>query len=268
MSRRNIIAILGPTSFALYLLVLVALPLLAVVFVALREGLSGLQDVLNSRTAVASLNLTAVTCLIVGVINLVFGTMTAWVLVQYRFWGRALISSVIDLPLALPTLVAGVLIAILYGPTGIIGPFLEENGLTILFTPTAIVLALSFVTAPFVVRAVEPVLLEIDPAEVAAARMLGAKPWKIFKTVYLPAILPSAISSTSRSMGRALGEFGSLVVVSGNIPLKTLAAPAYIFGEIEAGAPLNAAVLSSLLFASALSLYALSILVTRKFENS
>ena len=111
------------------------------------------------------------------------------------------------------------------------------HGIEIIFATPGIVLALLFVTLPFVIRAVEPVLLEIDPAEEEAALVLGAGPWRAFRTVYLPALVPAALSSAIRSLGRALGEFGSIVVVAGNIPMRTLTAPVYVFGEIESGAP-------------------------------
>ena len=117
-------------------------------------------------------------------------------------------------------------------------------------------LALLFVTLPFVIRAVEPVLMEIDPAEEEAALVLGAGPWRAFRTVYLPAIAPAAVSGAIRSLGRAMGEFGSIVVVAGNIPFKTLTAPVYVFGEIESGSPHTAAAVSVVLLALALGLHA------------
>jgi sulfate/thiosulfate transport system permease protein len=191
----------------------------------------------------------------VGAINMVLGTATAWVLVRYKLPGRTFLSALIDLPLAIPTLVAGIMLAILYGPTSLFGHALEARGIEIVFAPPGIVLALLFVTLPFVVRAVEPVLSEIDPAEEEAAIVLGAGPVKTFLTVFFPAILPATLSGGIRSAGRALGEFGSIVVVAGNIPLETLTAPVFIFGEIESGAPRTAAAVATVLLLVALSVH-------------
>ena len=153
-------------------------------------------------------------------LNAVLGTATAWVLVRYRFPGRTALSALVDLPFAIPTLVAGMMLAVLYGQGSLIGASFAALGIELIFAPPGIVLALMFVTLPFVIRAVEPVLLEIDPAEEEAALVLGAGPWRAFRTVFLPAIAPAALSGAIRSLGRAMGEFGSIVVVAGNIPFK------------------------------------------------
>ncbi|HMI93468.1 MAG TPA: ABC transporter permease subunit, partial [Polyangiales bacterium] len=204
----------------------------------------------------ASFRLSFGASLIAAGINVVFGLILAWVLVRYRFPGRQVVSALVDLPFAVPTLVAGVMIGVLYGRDSWAGNTFEHWGIEIMFAPPAIVLSLLFVTLPFVIRAVEPVLLEIDPAEEEAARVLGAGPLRIFRSVYFPAILPAALSGGIRALGRALGEFGSVVVVAGNIPWKTLTAPVYVFGEIESGAPLSAAAISLLMLAAALLLHA------------
>src|SRR5690606_37856836 len=148
--------------------------------------------------------LTVWTAVLVGVVNTILGTATAWVLVRYPIPGRGLVSALVDLPLAIPTLVAGIMLAILYGPTSWIGETASSAGLEIAFAPPGIVLALLFVTLPFVVRAVEPVLTEIDPTEEEAAIVLGASPLRAFRTVFLPAIAPAAVSGGIRSVGRAL----------------------------------------------------------------
>jgi len=241
---------------AVYVLALVALPLAALVHAGFSQGLREFFAAFEAPVAREALWLTAWTGLLVGVINLVLGTASAWVLVRYRFPGRQVISALVDLPFAVPTLVAGVMIGVLYGRDSWAGTTFERFGIEIMFAPPAIVLSLLFVTLPFVIRAVEPVLLEIDPAEEEAARVLGAGPLRIFRSVYLPAILPAALSGGIRALGRALGEFGSVVVVAGNIPWKTLTAPVYVFGEIESGAPLSAAAISLLMLAAALLLHA------------
>ena len=240
----------------LYVVVLVAVPLVGLVQFGLADGLATFWARAMSPVARAALWLTLWSALLVGGINTLFGTATAWILVRYRLPGRALVSALVDLPLAVPTLVAGVMLATLYGPTSLVGTRLEAWGFEVVFARPGIVLALLFVTLPFVVRAVEPVLAELDPAEEEAAIVLGAGPVKTFRTVFLPAILPAALSGGIRSLGRALGEFGSIVVVAGNIPFETLTAPVFIFGEIESGAPRAAAATSTLLLLFALLVHA------------
>lgn len=240
----------------LYVVVLVAVPLVGLVQFGLADGLATFWARAMSPVARAALWLTLWSALLVGGINTLFGTATAWILVRYRLPGRALVSALVDLPLAVPTLVAGVMLATLYGPTSLVGTRLEAWGFEVVFARPGIVLALLFVTLPFVVRAVEPVLAELDPAEEEAAIVLGAGPVKTFRTVFLPAILPAALSGGIRSLGRALGEFGSVVVVAGNIPFETLTAPVFIFGEIESGAPRAAAATSTLLLLFALLVHA------------
>lgn len=242
----------------LYVVLLVALPLAALVYVGLAGGPSALWREISSPVARAALWLTMWTSLVVAIVNGVLGTATAWVLVRYPFPGRSLLSALVDLPLAIPTLVAGMMLAVLYGAGSLAGSVLSALGVELIFAPPGIVLALAFVTLPLVVRAVEPVLLEIDPAEEEAARVLGASPLKTFQTVHLPAIAPAALSGAIRSLGRALGEFGSIVVVAGNIPFKTLTAPVYVYGEIESGAPRSAAAVSVVLLVVALGLHGLA----------
>jgi sulfate transport system permease protein len=249
----------------LYLLLLVALPLLALIWFGVADGGGSLIDLLGSRTARAALGLTVWTSTLVAILNVLFGTLTAWVLVRYPIRGRAMISALLDLPLAIPTLVAGVMLALLYGPNSLIGHKLVEFGLPIIFAQPGIVLALLFVTLPFVVRAVEPVLSEIDVGEEEAAKTLGATPFQTFRTVFVPAIAPAALSGGIRSLGRAMGEFGSVVVVAGNIPMRTLTAPVFILGEIESGAPRTAAAISVVLLTVALLLHAGASFLERRF---
>jgi sulfate/thiosulfate transport system permease protein len=251
------------TTIVLYVVALVAVPLLVLVQFGFQDGGAGAWSHVSSPVARASLWLTVWTALLVGAINTVLGTATAWVLVRYRLPMKSLFTALVDLPLAIPTLVAGVMIAILYGPGSMIGETFHALGVDIVFARPGIILALLFVTLPFVVRAVEPILGEIDPAEEEAAVSLGASPWKTFRAVFFPAIFPAAISGGIRSVGRAIGEFGSIVVVAGNIPMRTLTAPVYIFGEIESGAPQTAAALSTVLLVLALALHAAAALFER-----
>ena len=248
----------------LYVVLLVALPLAALVYVGFAGGLATLWQEVSSPVARAALWLTVWTSFVVAVVNGFLGTATAWVLVRYPFPGRALLSALVDLPLAIPTLVAGMMLAVLYGAGSFAGGVFEAFGIELIFAPPGIVLALAFVTLPLVVRAVEPVLLEIDPAEEEAARVLGASPFKTFQTVHLPAIAPAALSGAIRSLGRAIGEFGSIVVVAGNIPFKTLTAPVYVYGEIESGAPRSAAAVSVVLLIVALGLHGLAYAIEQR----
>jgi sulfate transport system permease protein len=249
---------------ALYIVLLVAVPLAALVHAGLGQGISAFFEAAWNPIARSALWLSIWTALLISVINAFFGTACAWVLVRYRFTGRGTLSALVDLPFAIPTLVAGIMIAILYGPDAFIGKLFASHGMPILFARPGIVLALLFVTLPFVIRAVEPVLLEVDPTEEEAALVLGAGPWKAFTTVYLPALAPAAVSGSIRSLGRALGEFGAIAVVAGNIPMRTQVAPVYIFGEIESGAPHSAAALSVVLLLLAVSLHAIARFIERK----
>lgn len=241
-----------------YVVMLVALPMVAVVGVGLSGGVAALWSSISAPVARSAIWLTLWTGVIVAVVNVPLGTATAWVLSRYAIPGRALLSALVDLPLAVPTLVAGVMIAVIYGPGSLVGERASALGVEIMYAPPAIILALLFVTLPFVVRAVEPVLEQVDPAEVEAAEILGASRLRTFRTVFLPAIAPAAVSGAIRSLGRAIGEFGSIVVVAGNIPFETLSAPVYIFGEIESGAPRTAAAVSTVLLVFALLLHALA----------
>lgn len=252
---------------ALYLFGIVAVPLLVLLWFGVGDGLVSLRAALGSPVARSALWLTLWTSALVAAINVVFGTATAFVLVRYRVPGKALLSALIDLPLAIPTLVTGVMIAILYGPESLLGRTFTELGVPILFAKPSIVLALAFVTLPFVVRAVEPVLIELDPGEEEAAYTLGAGPIRSFRTVILPAIAPAALSASIRSLGRAMGEFGSIVVIAGNIPMQTLTAPVYILGEIESGVPRAAAAVSALVLAAALALHGLAHTIERRMGS-
>jgi len=237
-----------------YIGALVLLPLAALAQHGLADGLDAFWQAIGGAGARHALWLTIWSAAAMALINALMGTATAWALVRYEFHGRALLSSLVDLPFAIPTLVTGVMLVVLYGPRGLIGGWLSESDLKIAFATPGILLALLFVTLPFVVRAVEPVLLEQDPAEEEAARTLGAGSLTIFLRVLLPPLLPAILSGAVRSFARALGEFGSIVVVSGNIPFKTLTAPIYIFGEIEAGNPAGAAAVSLILLLLAVAL--------------
>jgi sulfate transport system permease protein len=231
----------------LYLGLAVALPLAAVAVRGFSDGLTSLAGALSSQGAWAALQLTLVSSAIVAVVNGAFGTILAYVLVRFRFSGKAVLAALVDLPFAIPTLVTGVMLVALYGPASPIGQALGRIGIGLIFTPLGITMALLVVTLPLVVRTVEPVLLELDPAEEEAAQVLGASPWVTFRSVVLPALRPAIAAGALLSFARALGEFGSIVVVAGNITGKTLTAPVFIFQLTSQFRYAEAAAVSTLL---------------------
>ena len=211
-----------------FLTIMVVLPIAALVAASGEDGWSGFWDAVTAPGAVAALKLTVGASLVVALINAVLGTITAWVLVRDDFRGKALMNAIIDLPFALPTIVAGLTLLALYGPKSPIG-------IDVAYTRTAIVLALMFVTLPFVVRTVQPVLQELDLEMEQAAKSLGASEGKTFLRVILPNILPGILSGVALAFAKSVGEFGSLVIITGNLPFKTEVSSVYIFGRIESG---------------------------------
>ena len=218
-----------------YLSVIVLIPLAAL---AAQAGV--FRRVLSSPEAIASLQLTLVLSLLVALVNAVVGTATAWVLVRDDFRGKAVVNAVIDLPFALPTIVAGLTLLALYGPHG-------ASGINIAYTRAGVMLALLFVTLPFVVRTVQPVLLELDADMEEAAASLGASPTAIFRRIVFPNLLPALLSGVALAFARAIGEFGAVVLISGNLPFKTEVASFYIFGRIQSNDIAGAAALSIVL---------------------
>ena len=222
-----------------YLTAVVLLPLAALVWAAHAHGS---WRAVTDPQGVAALKLTLLVSLAVAVLQAFAGTAVAWVLVRDRFFGQGVVNAVIDLPFALPTIVASVVLLALYGPRSPVGVHAA-------FTRWALVIALLFVTLPFVIRTVQPVLLELDREMEDAAASLGASRLAIFRRVILPNLLPAVLSGVALAFARAVGEFGSLVLVSGNIPFKTEVASVYILGRIESGDPSGAAAVSVVLLA-------------------
>ena len=223
---------LNPTSglglgvILLWLSVIVLLPLAAVVGKAFDRGVGGFVDTITTREPRDALLLTLVLSVIVAVINAVMGTIIAWVLVRDDFPGKRIVEVVIDVPFALPTIVAGVVMLSLYGGD-------SPVGIHLVGTRIGIVLALLFVTLPFTVRTVQPVLIDLDRDVEEAAASLGAGPFTTFRRVVLPAILPALLSGAALAFARALGEYGSIVLISSNLPFKTEIGPAYIYAKIQ-----------------------------------
>jgi sulfate transport system permease protein len=226
----------------------VVIPTIAIVTKGFGNGLSSLTDALSSTGAVQAILLTLVMAALTGVINGVFGTLLAYVLVRLRFPGRGVLGTLVDLPFAIPTLVAGVMLVALYGPNAPVGDFLEGLGIKVVFAQLGILLALLFVTLPLVVRTVQPVLLELDPAEEEASRVLGAGRWTTFRRVMLPALRPGIAAGCLLAFARALGEFGAIVILSGNITGRTLTAPVFIFQLTSQFRYEEAAAVATLLF--------------------
>jgi sulfate/thiosulfate transport system permease protein len=226
-----------------YLSIMVLLPIAAVVSRSFEDGWSVFWDSISSPQAVAAMKLTLIASAIVVVINAIFGTIIAWVLVRDSFPGKRYVNAVIDLPFALPTIVAGLTLLALYGDNGVLG----LSGVS--FTRIGVIMALLFVTLPFVVRAVQPVLLELDQDMEEAAASLGAKPMTVFRRIVLPNLAPAMFAGVALAFARAVGEFGSLILISGNIPFKTEVASVFIFKQVEAGNETAAAAVSTVLLA-------------------
>jgi sulfate transport system permease protein len=239
----------------LYLSLIVLLPLAAVLDESLSGGLGSFWDAVTTSQSLAALKLTVVCSLIVVAINAFFGTVIAWVLVRDEFPGKTAVNALIDLPFALPTIVAGLTLLTLYGAD-------SPLGVDIAFTRTAVVVALCFVTLPFVTRAVQPLLLELDREMEEAAASLGASGFTVFRRIVLPNLLPGILAGVMLAFARALGEFGSLVLISGNIPFKTEVSSVFIRSQIESGNVSGAAAVSVVLLAiSLLLLVAVSLVV-------
>ena len=228
-----------------YLSLVVLLPLAALVWSARGGGLADFWHQATAPEALSALKLTLGLAAACAAVNAVAGTATAWVLVRDRFPGKGLVDAVIDLPFALPTIVAGLTLLALYGPSG---PF----GIDVAFTRIGILLALLFVTLPFVVRAVQPVLIELDEEMEEAAASLGARPFAVFRRIVFPNLLPAVLSGVALAFARAVGEFGAVVLISGNIPFKTEVSSVYIFGQLQSGNGSGAAAVSVLLLAISL----------------
>jgi sulfate/thiosulfate transport system permease protein len=230
-SRRPVAPGLSIGLSTLYLSLIVLLPLAALSWRA--HG----WDVVSTSQGVSALRLTLGLSLVVALVNAVAGTAIAWSLVRDRFVGQGLVNALVDLPFALPTIVAGLTLLALYGPK-------SPVGVNAAFTRWGLLLALLFVTLPFVVRTVQPVLFELDREMEDAAASLGAGRFMTFRRIILPSILPAILSGVALAFARAIGEFGAVVLISGNLPFKTEVVSVYVFGRLESGDPGGAAAAS------------------------
>ena len=241
------------TAF-LYLGFMVALPLATIIRSGFADGFTTFWADVTNPTAFSALKLTLITSVIITVINAVMGTLTAYVLVRFHFPAKGLFNALIDMPFAIPTLVTGVMLVALYGPQRTVGGWLNAHGIQVIFATPGIVLALLVITYPFVIRAVQPVLMEVEKGQEEAAYTIGASKWTTFRKVVLPTITPALLTGGLLCFARALGEFGSVVVVAGNIPGVTLTAPVYVFGQIESQNQRGASAMSILLLALSFTL--------------
>ena len=233
---------LGVGIATAYLSVIVLIPLGAVVLRSTENGWDGFWRAVSSPQAVDTLKLTLLASLGVALINAVAGTLIAWVLVRDEFRGKGVVNAIIDLPFALPTIVAGLTLLALYGPD-------SPLGVNAAYTQAGVMLALLFVTLPFVVRAVQPVLMELDRDMEQAAESLGASRLGVFRRIILPNLTPAILAGVGLAFARAIGEFGSVVLISGNIPGETQVASVFIFSQVESGNLTAAAAVSVVLLA-------------------
>ena len=245
---------LGVGAAVIYMSVIVLIPFAALIDGAFDNGWDSFWRAITNPQAMSALTLTVGVSLVVVAVNAVMGTLIAWVLVRDRFWGKGVVNALIDLPFALPTIVAGLTLLALYGPK-------SPVGLNLAFTRAGIVVALLLVSLPFVVRAVQPVLIELDRDMEQAAASLGAGGFTIFRRIIFPNLVPAILGGTGLAFSRALGEFGSLVLIAGNVPFDTQVSSLYIVGQIESDRQASAAAVSvSLLVLSLAALLLLSAL--------
>lgn len=241
---------LGYTLF--YLSIIVLLPLAALVLRPAELGLVGFIETVTTSRVLAALRISFGTAAIAALINGVFGLLIAWVLVRYQFPGKRLIDAFVDLPFALPTAVAGIALTTLYAPNGWIGALLIKLGIKVAFTPLGIIIALIFIGLPFVVRTVQPVLQDFDSELEEASASLGASRPQIFRLVIFPSILPALLSGVALAFARAVGEYGSVIFIAGNMPMRSEIAPLLIVSKLEqfdyAGAAAIAVVMLAMSF--------------------
>ena len=209
------------------------LPLAALLLKSSEFTLAQIWDVVTARRTLAAFRLSFGAAFIAAVVNLIFGVLVSWVLVRYRFPFKRVIDGLVDLPFALPTAVAGIALATLYAPNGWVGSLLAPLGIKVAYTPLGVVVALIFIGLPFVVRTVQPVLQDLNRDVEEAAASLGASRWQSFRRVILPSIFPAALTGFALAFARALGEYGSVIFIAGNLPMKSEIAPLLIIIKLE-----------------------------------
>ncbi len=263
IKQGNVLPGFGPTLgyTVFYLSLIVLIPLSTLAFKATGLSWHGFLEEVAAPRVVASYRVTFGAALLAALINGVFGVLVAWVLVRYRFPGKRLIDALVDLPFALPTAVAGITLATVYSGNGWIGRLLEPRGIKVAYTPLGIVVAMTFIGLPFVVRTVQPVLEELEAEVEEAAVCLGANRWQTFRRVLFPTILPALLTGFALAFARAVGEYGSIIFIAGNMPMVSEITPLLIITKLEqydyAGAT---AIASVMLGASFILLFAANLL--------
>ena len=217
----------------LYLSLIVLIPLSSLFFKTATLGWGGFWEVATGERVLASLRVTFVASFAAAVLNAIFGLVVAWVLVRYSFPGKRLVDALVDLPFALPTAVAGITLAMLYAPNGWIGHYFAEHDIKIAYTPLGIVVALTFIGLPFVVRTVQPVLADVEAEIEEAAASLGASRWDVFRRVIFPSIYPALLTGFALAFARSIGEYGSVIFIAGNMPFISEIAPLLIVSKLE-----------------------------------
>jgi sulfate transport system permease protein len=255
----------------LYLSLVVLIPLAALVIKSMTMGWSGFWEAAWNPRVVASYKLTFGASLAAATVNALFGLMVAWTLVRYTIPGKKFIDALIDLPFALPTAVSGIALTAVYSQNGWLGQYLEKVGIRVAFTPLGIIVALTFIGLPFVVRTLQPAIEEIDRESEEAAASLGATRWQTFWRVIFPAVLPALLTGFALSFARALGEYGSVVFISGNMPMRTEISSLLIITKLEqydyAGATAIATMMLGASFAVLFSINALQWWTARKYRG-
>jgi sulfate transport system permease protein len=268
--RHSVLPGFGPTlGFTLlYLSLIVLIPLSAMSMRTLTMGWEPFWRTVSDPRVIASYALTLRTSLVAAVVNGVFGLVVAWVLVRYEFPGRRFVDAIVDLPFALPTAVAGITLTTLYAPNGWLGRPLADLGIRVAFTPSGITVALIFIGLPFVIRALQPVIQDLDVELEEAAASLGAERWQVIRRVIMPYLLPAWLTGVALSFARAIGEYGSVVFISGNMPMRTEISPLLIITKLEqydyAGATAVAFVMLVMSFTLLLAINGLQAWSTRK----
>ena len=253
-----------------YVSLMLLLPITSLIIKSLNLGLGEFWSVATQPIALSAYNVTFLTALIAAAINGVMGTIIAWILVRYNFFGKKIIDAAIDTPFALPTSVAGLVLTTVYSPNGWIGHFFEPFGIKIAFTRLGVFVAMLFISLPFVIRTLQPVLEELQPEVEEAAASLGASKRQIFWKVILPPLVPPILTGVALGFSRAVGEYGSVVMISSNIPFRDLIAPVLVFQRLEQDDYTGATVIGAvLLFASLFFLVIINLLQQwgRRYAN-
>lgn len=255
-----------------YLSILILLPLGALILKASELGFGQIVDIALGERSVAAFRVTFVSSLLAATVNAFFGLIVAWILVRYSFPGKRFVDALVDLPFALPTAVAGITLATLYAGNGWLGQYVEPMGFKIAYTPSGIVVALIFITLPFVVRTLQPVIEDIETEVEEAAATLGASRWQTFAKVIFPAIAPALLTGFALAFSRALGEYGSVIFIAGNLPLISEITPLLIISKLEQydvlGATALAVVMLGLSFILLLTVNMLQWWAANRHKNS